>query len=43
MTAYQFIQKNLGRFTVREMTGLFGVSRGAKKDVQAGTKILIPN
>jgi transposase InsO family protein len=29
VTAYQFIQKNLGRYTVREMTGLFGVSRGA--------------
>jgi len=29
VTAYQFIQKNLGQYTVREMTGLFGVSRGA--------------
>ena len=29
MTAYQFIQENLKRYTVREMTGLFGVSRGA--------------
>ena len=29
MTAYRFIQENLRRYTVREMTGLFGVSRGA--------------
>ena len=29
MTAYQFIQKNIGLYSVREMTGLFGVSRGA--------------
>jgi len=27
--AYRFIQDNLGRYTVREMTGLFGVSRSA--------------
>jgi len=27
--AYQFIQGNRGRYSVREMTGLFGVSRGA--------------
>ena len=29
MTAYRFIQENRGRYSVREMTGLFGVSRGA--------------
>ena len=29
MTAYQFVQKNIGLYSVREMTGLFGVSRGA--------------
>jgi len=29
VTAYQFIHKNIGRYTVREMAGLFGVSRGA--------------
>ena len=29
MTAYKFIQKNIGLYSVREMTGLFGVSRGA--------------
>jgi len=29
VTAYQFIQKNIGLYSVREMTGLFGVSRGA--------------
>ena len=29
MTAYRFIQENLGKYSVREMTGLFGVSRGA--------------
>jgi len=35
--AYQFIQKNIGQYTVREMAGLFGVSRGAYyKWVKAG-------
>ena len=29
MMAYRFIQDNLGRYSVMEMTGLFGVSRGA--------------
>ena len=29
MTAYRFIQENIKRYTVKEMTGLFGVSRGA--------------
>ena len=29
MTAYRFIQENLGQYTVREMTGLLGLSRGA--------------
>ena len=29
MTAYRFIKENLGQYTVREMAGLFGVSRGA--------------
>ena len=37
MTAYRFIQENLGRYTVREMTGLFGVTRGAYyKWIKAG-------
>ena len=27
--AYRFIQENIGLYSVREMTGLFGVSRGA--------------
>jgi transposase InsO family protein len=27
--AYQFMQKNLGKYTIREMAGLFGVTRGA--------------
>ena len=29
MTAYRFMQANRGRYTVTEMAGLFGVSRGA--------------
>ena len=29
MTAYRFIQENLEQYTVMEMAGLFGVSRGA--------------
>jgi transposase InsO family protein len=29
VTAYRFIQENLGEYRVREMTDLFGVSRGA--------------
>jgi len=29
VTVYRFIQENLGQYTVREMTGLLGLSRGA--------------
>jgi len=29
VTAYRFIQKKLGQYTIKEMTALFGVSRGA--------------
>jgi transposase InsO family protein len=29
VTAYRFIQENLGKYSVREMAGLFGLSRGA--------------
>jgi len=37
VTAYHFIQENLGKYSVREMTGLFGVSRVAYyKWVKAG-------